>query len=203
MAPSTVALLFALLPLLTLAAQHPPHLRHRRHFESIRQVHADELNSRAVYPEQINEAHADAHRVIKREVAKRGNSCQPRETTSSTAADSATSSSTYTPTTTTATPDYVAAAVITSSTTASSSVDAQGAWAHGVSRVHSRIMQYPHENTDRPRLPRGLSPAPLGRPARPILGPLPLLAVPLVVPVACSLSPTSKYPLERFVAHLI
>ena len=183
MARNTVALLLAFLPLLALASQHPPHLRHRRHFERVRQVQANELDGRALHPEQINVAHAGAHRVIKREVAKRGDSCKPRQLVSSAPAETTTSSSSSTSATTTATDDVVAAAMITSPTTSSSSVNAQDAWAHGVSELYRGIMRYSYGNTDRPHRPRGLSPA------LPILGPLP----PLPVPVACSLSPTSKY----------
>ncbi|CAD6582735.1 MAG: hypothetical protein TREMPRED_003374 [Tremellales sp. Tagirdzhanova-0007] len=133
MARNTVALLLAFLPLLALASQHPPHLRHRRHFERVRQVQANELDGRALHPEQINVAHAGAHRVIKREVAKRGDSCKPRQLVSSAPAETTTSSSSSTSATTTATDDVVAAAMITSPTTSSSSVNAQDAWAHGTS----------------------------------------------------------------------
>jgi hypothetical protein len=80
--------LLLLLPLLsatTLATHAPPHLRHRRlASETIRHVKADQpvYLPRAISA-RANEAHADAHRSIKRTVMKRGQQCRHKSFTAS------------------------------------------------------------------------------------------------------------------------
>lgn len=125
-----LALLLTVLPLLTVAIHNPPHIRHRRLSNSIRYVHDDDLDGRAVSLAGINDAHAAAHRVIKREVAKRGAACRPRQNSAM---------STSTPTSTSAAwsepssqVEGAAAAAEGGSSTASSSISAQNAWAQHV-----------------------------------------------------------------------
>jgi hypothetical protein len=70
--------LVALLPFLAIAsaAHNPPHLRHRRLAHSI-QMREETPNGAKVA--RADAGHADALRVIKRTVVKRGQTCRPRQ----------------------------------------------------------------------------------------------------------------------------
>jgi len=94
---SSLALLATLVPALAGHAQ-PAHIRHRHLAVRQQEQHAGAHLARA------NEAHADAHRAIKRTVNKRGQQCRPRgqskpslSSTSSQAADTSAPASSATP----------------------------------------------------------------------------------------------------------
>jgi len=81
----TSTLLYTLLPIIAastaLASHNPPHLRHRKLAEKVREVVQPESRSPPVAIQgRSNEAHADAHRIIKRSVVKKGQQCRPRAT---------------------------------------------------------------------------------------------------------------------------
>ncbi|WWC86666.1 uncharacterized protein L201_001543 [Kwoniella dendrophila CBS 6074] len=84
MLPSTITLVAAFLPLLAFAsashAPHPPHLRHRRISNAIRHVKEADNSPRAVVAGRDNAGHAEAKKVIKKTVKKRGGQqCRPRQ----------------------------------------------------------------------------------------------------------------------------
>jgi len=90
-----IAIVFTMIPFFAFASHHPPHLRHRRLANSVRLISRADYAALATYPIRANEAHAEAHRVIKRQVMRRGKSCQPRQESNYTATDSSTSSATW------------------------------------------------------------------------------------------------------------
>lgn len=90
-----ITLLFSVLPLFASAIHSPPHLRHRRLANSVRHVSEKGLDVHAANPVRSNDAHAEAHRVIKRQVVRRGASCQTRQGTNSTSAEPTTTSATW------------------------------------------------------------------------------------------------------------
>ncbi len=122
-----ITLLLTLLPLLTFASHNPPHLRHGRLSNTLRYVRDGELETRALHPSRANDAHAEAHRTIKRQVAKRGNSCQPRQVITSDS--SSTTSSAWSETSSTMNGMAALAANAPASSTSSPS---QGAWSKHV-----------------------------------------------------------------------
>lgn len=73
-------LLLAILPFLVEAAHNPPYLRHHKRVVE-RQARA--LDSPRALEGRSNAGHADAHRVIKRVVQKRGQQCRAKATTAS------------------------------------------------------------------------------------------------------------------------
>lgn len=109
--------LAALLPALASSRSNPPHLRHRKaasHFKAQRsegQTDGKALAARA------NEAHAEAHRVIKRTVNKRGQTCRPRGVKAADAISSAAAAAS-------------SSAVVSDAPAPSSSIENQQAWAH-------------------------------------------------------------------------
>ncbi|OCF33812.1 hypothetical protein I316_04524 [Kwoniella heveanensis BCC8398] len=85
MLPSTFTLVAAFLPLLAFTdakahanAPHPPHLRHRRISNAIRQVDENENAPRAIVAPRDNYGHSQAKKIIKKSVKKRGQTCRPR-----------------------------------------------------------------------------------------------------------------------------
>ncbi|WVF69555.1 hypothetical protein IAT40_004333 [Kwoniella sp. CBS 6097] len=85
MLPSTFTLVAAFLPLLALTdakahanAPHPPHLRHRRLSNAVRQARENDHAPRAIVAPRDNYGHAQAKKIIKKSVKKRGQTCRPR-----------------------------------------------------------------------------------------------------------------------------
>ncbi|WVQ98292.1 hypothetical protein IAU59_005415 [Kwoniella sp. CBS 9459] len=85
MLASTFYLVAAFLPLLALTdakahanAPHPPHLRHRRLSNAVRQVNENENAPRANVAPRDNYGHSQAKKIIKKSVKKRGQTCRPR-----------------------------------------------------------------------------------------------------------------------------
>lgn len=70
--------LASILPFLALAsaAHNPPHLRHRRLAHSIQQ--REEITPNGAKVARADAGHAEAHRVIKRTIVKKGQTCRPR-----------------------------------------------------------------------------------------------------------------------------
>ncbi|WVW78189.1 hypothetical protein I302_100140 [Kwoniella bestiolae CBS 10118] len=102
MLPSTITLVTAILPLLALTSAsahspHPHHLRHRRISNAVRNIQEGENTPRALVSPRDNAGHAQAKKVIKKTVKKRGGQqCRPRQaatTSFSAAVPTATSSS--------------------------------------------------------------------------------------------------------------
>ncbi|KAK8847627.1 hypothetical protein IAR55_005486 [Kwoniella newhampshirensis] len=93
------SLIVALLPLLALSmAQahnlNPPHLRHRRLANAVRHITDGETTPHAIVTPRTNTGHAQAKKIIKKSVKKRGQQCRPRQTAAaSSTSTSATTSS--------------------------------------------------------------------------------------------------------------
>lgn len=83
---NSLSLITALLPLLALTAQaaaahsnQPPHLRHKRVLHHRRDTeHSHPHAARAQLPPRSNAGHADAKKLIKKSVKKRGQTCRTR-----------------------------------------------------------------------------------------------------------------------------
>ncbi|WWD21715.1 hypothetical protein CI109_106202 [Kwoniella shandongensis] len=94
------SLIVALLPLLALSTAQahtitPPHMRHRRLANSVRHItDSEEIVPHALVAPRLNTGHAEAKKIIKKSVKKRGQQCRPRNpTTTSFSAAAATASS--------------------------------------------------------------------------------------------------------------
>ncbi|WRT64544.1 uncharacterized protein IL334_001476 [Kwoniella shivajii] len=123
MLPSAFTLIAAFLPLLALTsasshAPHPPHVRHRRIGNVVRHIRDGETVPRAAAAPRDNAGHAEAKRIIKKSVKKRGQKCRPRQAASSSLAPASSSASAS------------ASAVTATSTTAASQPDNNQAWGH-------------------------------------------------------------------------
>ena len=79
---ASLTILIAFLPLLASATHKPPHLRHRHLSESSQRIHNRKSEPHAIALNRSNQAHTEAHRIIKRQMLKRGTSCKPRQVTS-------------------------------------------------------------------------------------------------------------------------
>lgn len=90
---NSLSLITALLPLLALTAQaaaahsnQPPHLRHKRVLHHRRDIeHKHPHVAKAQLPPRSNAGHADAKKLIKKSVKKRGQTCRTRGSSYSTA----------------------------------------------------------------------------------------------------------------------
>ena len=120
---SSLAILATLVPAMAMDSHNAPHLRHRRQAEIAKRAE----EARGLLPNKAgiarsNEAHADAHRAVKRVMKKRGAQCRARVTSSSATAAAV------------ATSDVPAASSIAiASTTDAASAGYENNWAHASS----------------------------------------------------------------------